>query len=105
MKKKDTLFAQAIKSLKKFKGDLISEGEEAATAIGAIKLEPSLIVSQEDVMYTNNNQYSRARIGIGEVDIEVPIISEGVKQTVVAQKKVMNLMSRQSILEGMMVIP
>ena len=57
--KKDSLFAQAKKSLKKFKGDLASDGIAGATA--AMKLEPAFLSSQEDVLFANNSQYYRAR--------------------------------------------
>ena len=56
--KKDNLFEQAKKSLKKFKGDLAS-GDDSGSA--AIKLEPAFVAAPENVLAMGNFQTFRGR--------------------------------------------
>lgn len=58
--KKENLFDQAKKSLKKFKGDLASS-DDIVGATAALKLEPTFFTSQEEALVADNLQYQRGR--------------------------------------------
>ena len=58
--KKDDLFDQAKKSLKKFKGELASN-DDIVGATATLKLEPTFVASQEEALVTDNFQYQRGR--------------------------------------------
>ena len=58
--KKDDLFDQVKKSLKKFKGELASN-DDIVGATATLKLEPTFVASQEEALVTDNFQYQRGR--------------------------------------------